>query len=248
MNLLNMVFLHHIQWQTPAGRSIQYTQKMASILGNNAHTSTPIVSMKKIFKGNDITYELFTSGSKSVGVFDQVVFACHSPQALEILKPATVVGKGDGVDPDLLDALDKIEYGDNVVYVHSDPNLMPQRKAAWGSWNCMGKSELLSTHSAKDSKKKKNEAMEGAASGFGNKLIENGNGHSNVSSDNGTNSKLPQENLEGKNACCLCHILHQPSSKSRHRHRCVRLSQPSHGTKERTRLSSSNHGASSIHT
>ncbi|KAL3793202.1 hypothetical protein HJC23_000744 [Cyclotella cryptica] len=169
------------QYQTPAGRSIQYTNKMASILGKNAHTSTPILAMKKIVTNNDVSYELFTTGSKSVGVFDQVVFACHSPQAFSILQSAAVDG-GEGVDPELLRALEKIEYGDDVVYVHSDPNLMPQRKAAWGSWNCMGKSEVLTSHRVQDVKKKKHEAMEGAASGFGGKLTAE-NGHHEMNGD-----------------------------------------------------------------
>jgi len=72
------------------------------------------------------------------------------------------------IDSNLLNALGKIEYGDNVVYVHSDPSLMPTRKAAWASWNCMGKSQLLSTH--RQSTGGKEGALEGSASGFGNKL------------------------------------------------------------------------------
>jgi len=158
------------QYQTPAGRSIQYTSKMASIMGKNAHTGTPIVALKKkiLKKHKGIEYELFTSNGVSVGKFDQVIFACHSNQASQIL------GTDDSksIDPELIAALDKIEYGDNVVYVHSDPKLMPTRKAAWGSWNCMGKSDLLTTHRQK-STGKESEAMEGSASGFGNKLQTN---------------------------------------------------------------------------
>ena len=164
------------QYQTPAGRSIQYTSRMAEILADKARTDTPIVSMKKTVKEDVVSYELFTTGSKSVGVFDQVVFACHSPQALSILKTA------EGVNPNLLESFSKIEYGDNVVYVHSDPNLMPTRKAAWGSWNCMGKSDLLTTYH-KTECNTKHEAMEGAASGFGAKLIQDNNGHTDDSND-----------------------------------------------------------------
>ena len=177
-------------YQTPAGRSIQYTSKMAEILGKNAHTSSPIVGMNKIVKGNGLEYELFTTGNKSVGVFDQVVFACHSPQASAILESTKVKGNGDGVDPNLLKSLAKVEYGDNVVYVHSDPELMPKRKAAWGSWNCMGKSELLTTYH-KTEGKKKHEAMEGAASGFGGKLTEDGN-------DRVVNTNDTMSHLEGE--------------------------------------------------
>jgi cyclopropane-fatty-acyl-phospholipid synthase len=172
------------QYQTPAGRSIQYTSKIAQMLGKNAHTNTPIVTLKKMVStrdGDGIEYELFTNNNVSVGHFDHVVFACHSPQAVQILNTCKFT------NPGLIAALEKVEYGENVVYVHSDATLMPKRKAAWGSWNCMGKSELLTTHLQKKSKKGR-EAMEGAASGFGNKLdheveeVEDGN---NLEGENG---------------------------------------------------------------
>jgi len=171
------------QWQTPAGRSIQYTSKVASIMGKNAHTSTPIVKLNKITKEDgSCSYELFTSDDKSCGVFDDVVFACHSPEAVQILSS----DESKTIDPNLIKALEKIEYGDNVVYVHSDPALMPKRKAAWGSWNCLGKSSLLSTHRQKDgSADKKKEAMEGAASGFGNKLLEEDTDTQHLEGENG---------------------------------------------------------------
>jgi len=157
------------QYKTPAGRSAKYTEKMASILGANAHLSSPVTSVKKRTKTNGstaIAYELFTNNGSSLGGFDDVVFACHTPQAVSILDGGDVAD----TDPALLDALRMVEYGDNVVYVHSDPTLMPKRKAAWASWNCMGRSELLATHQSGGSKK--GEAMEGGASGFGNKAGE----------------------------------------------------------------------------
>jgi hypothetical protein len=134
---------------------------MASVLGNNLKLSTPIVQVKRLEETGD--YELFTTGSVSLGIFQDVVFACHPPQALEMLKAGNVN------DELLLEQLEKIQYADNAVYVHSDPKLMPIRKAAWASWNCMGRSDMLKTHNSHSSAKQ-NEAMEGAQSGFGNKV------------------------------------------------------------------------------
>ena len=180
------------QYQTPMGRSIQYTSKMASIMGKNAHTNTPIVALAKkdstaANSNGEYEYELFTTDGVSVGQYDHVIFACHSNQASQILN--TNNGNSNVVDPELIDALDKIEYGDNVVYVHSDPNLMPKRKAAWGSWNCIGKSQLLTTHHQKNSGRDK-EAMEGSASGFGNKLQED--------TEKGDDCGKTTEGLEGE--------------------------------------------------
>lgn len=115
-------------------------------------------------------YELFTSGQTSVGVFDEVIFACHTDTTASILKTAEV-------DNEIVDLVANIEYANNVIYVHSDPKLMPARRRAWSSWNCIGRSELLSSYKIQNSKGK--EAFEGAESGFGNKA-HNTNGDSSV--------------------------------------------------------------------
>ncbi len=151
-----------------AGRSKQYTEKMATILGKNAHLSCPIESIqKKDGGGQDSSpiWALYTSNSVLVGAFDDVVFACHTPTTHSILQTESAV------EPNLLEELSNIQYGDNVVYLHSDPKLMPTRKAAWASWNCMGRSALLSTHTMR--KSSKSEAMEGGASGFGARFLDN---------------------------------------------------------------------------
>lgn len=150
-------------WKTVAGRSRQYTEKIRSILGERAHLSSPITGVKKIQKVESIKYEIFKGDSRtSVGIFDQVVFACHAPLATKLLQDE---GK---CDVELLQLLEKIQYEDNVVYVHSDASLMPKSKAAWSAWNCMGKTEHLKTHLSRRHATK--ESFEGGDSGFGNRL------------------------------------------------------------------------------
>lgn len=149
----------YLQWMTPTGRSQSYTLKMKEILGEKAKLSTPVVSAKKQKDGK---YELFTTDDKSLGSFDELVFACHAPTASKILEGAFVESDK------LVDLLSKIEYADSVMYIHSDPNLMPKRRRAWTSWNSIGNSELLSVNKLRSTKKA--EAMEGGDSGFGNTL------------------------------------------------------------------------------
>ncbi len=57
---------------------------------------------------------------------DQVVLACHADQALRLLADA------DGDERRLLGAFG---YSRNRAMLHSDPTLMPRRRAVWSSWN-----------------------------------------------------------------------------------------------------------------
>lgn len=132
---------------------------MAEILGDNAHVSTPIEAVQKTVNGS-VSYELFTTHKKSVGVFDEVIFACHPPTTSKML--ASMIGNNN---EGLVETLEQIAYSDNVVYVHSDPKLMPLRRRAWASWNCIGKSDEISIVSTGESR----EAIEGGESGFGSK-------------------------------------------------------------------------------
>ena len=57
--------------------------------------------------------------------FDRVVLACHADQALALLdaRPAERA------------VLGALGYRRNRAVVHSDPSVMPRRRAAWSSWN-----------------------------------------------------------------------------------------------------------------
>ncbi len=59
-------------------------------------------------------------------VFDDVVLACHAPEAAAILGPAM---------PEFAAALRPFRTADNELVVHRDRRAMPRRRAAWASWN-----------------------------------------------------------------------------------------------------------------
>jgi uncharacterized protein len=190
-------------WKTVAGRSQQYTNKVHEILLQNdyddssgsrsssrsaVHVGTPVYSVEKLVD-ESTTYILRGGGGGGgsgggniaedvLGTFDHVVFACHPPTAKLLLE------RGNHNNKLLLDLLREIQYAPNVVYVHSDPQLMPRRRHAWASWNCMGKSALLQQQTALSSSSssqhehkngdnnrlsKKGESFEGGESGFGNR-------------------------------------------------------------------------------
>jgi predicted NAD/FAD-binding protein len=58
--------------------------------------------------------------------FDEVIFACHSDQALAMLKHATTAQT---------EILGDIGYAANEVVLHTDCSVLPKRKLAWASWN-----------------------------------------------------------------------------------------------------------------
>jgi predicted NAD/FAD-binding protein len=59
-------------------------------------------------------------------IFDEVVIACHSDEALALLNDATADEKC---------ILSAMPYSENSVVLHTDKKLLPQREKAWASWN-----------------------------------------------------------------------------------------------------------------
>ena len=57
-----------------------------------------------------------------------MILASHSDQSLAML---------DETFEDRRFLLRSVRYRPNMVYVHRDPALMPQRRAAWASWNVL---------------------------------------------------------------------------------------------------------------
>lgn len=64
--------------------------------------------------------------NNAVEYFDEVVFACHSDDALALLTDVTEQEHK---------VLGAIEYRPNSVVLHTDERLLPKRKLAWSSWN-----------------------------------------------------------------------------------------------------------------
>ena len=58
---------------------------------------------------------------------DELVFACHSDQALAIL--------GGEATPEERRILGAVQYQDNVAYLHTDTALLPRRPKVWSAWN-----------------------------------------------------------------------------------------------------------------
>jgi len=110
------------QWSVIKGGSRSYVQKMLEQCGaDGIRLNSPVQSVRRFADRVEITLP-----DGSVELFDQVVFACHSDQALSMLADASLAEQ---------QVLGGIGYQMNEVVLHTDPRILPKRKAAWAAWN-----------------------------------------------------------------------------------------------------------------
>lgn len=109
------------QWRVLKGGSRSYIEPITRSFKDRIHLSTPIKQVHRHENGVDI----ITKKGDTLR-FDQVVFACHSDQALAMLAEPT------SAESDILGAL---PYQNNHVVLHTDESLMPKKKLAWAAWN-----------------------------------------------------------------------------------------------------------------
>lgn len=109
------------QWYVVPGGSRTYVDKMLESIPATIRASTPVQSVQR---GED--HVIVTTAAHGEERFDQVVMACHSDQARDLLADI------DAEEKRLLDAL---PYQPNEVVLHTDTSLMPQNRRTWSSWN-----------------------------------------------------------------------------------------------------------------
>ncbi|MFV2053724.1 NAD(P)/FAD-dependent oxidoreductase [Aliiroseovarius sp. YM-037] len=111
------------QWWTVDGGSIEYVSRLAKHLelcGAVLKPATPVHGVER--DGVESTVR-FGNGERQC--FDQVIFACHSDDALRLLAQPT---------PQEHRALSALRYQDNRMVLHCDETQMPRRKDCWSSW------------------------------------------------------------------------------------------------------------------
>ena len=108
-------------WRTIKGGSQAYVSKLVGLLDDRVRLGAGAARVRRLEPGVEV---ITIGGTREV--FDQVIFACHSDQALTLMADA---------DADERDFLGAIRYAPNTAYLHRDTTLMPSRRAAWGSWN-----------------------------------------------------------------------------------------------------------------
>lgn len=111
-------------WRTVIGGGREYVRRMAddiSANGSRYRLACPVSSVTREGPGLRVTH----AGGKDL--FDQVVMACHSDQALAIL--GTTAGEAQRA------VLSAIRYQPNRAILHTDPALLPRDRRLWSAWN-----------------------------------------------------------------------------------------------------------------
>ncbi|MFO1070181.1 MAG: FAD-dependent oxidoreductase [Geminicoccaceae bacterium] len=109
------------KWRTVSGGSQRYVTRLVTDLGLRVRRGRAVADVRRVPGGVAVS---LWGGDRYL--FDHVVLACHSDQALGML--------GDARD-DERRALSAIPYQPNRAILHADPALMPRRRSVWSSWN-----------------------------------------------------------------------------------------------------------------
>ena len=111
------------KWWVIKGGSNAYVEKIIANFKNRIHLSTPVTLVQRT--NEEVTLH-FLDPARKPRVFDKVVFANHSDQALSLI-----------ADPssDEYEILSSLPYQKNEATLHWDDSILPKRKRAWSSWN-----------------------------------------------------------------------------------------------------------------
>ena len=108
-------------WRSFVGGAREYVEALARPFRDRIHTRTPVTRVRR--SDDHVTITVARGGDVR---FDQVVFATHSDQALQMLEDPS---------PEERAVLGSIAYQANSVVLHTDTSLLPRKRRAWAAWN-----------------------------------------------------------------------------------------------------------------
>jgi uncharacterized protein len=107
-------------WRVIKNGSKSYIPAFTKGWEDKISLSNPV---KKVERNNEKIVIKTASGDE---VFDGVIFACHSDQAL------TLLGEPSAKEQAILNAM---PYQKNEAVLHTDSSILPKKKRAWAAWN-----------------------------------------------------------------------------------------------------------------
>ena len=121
--------LNRPQWLTVKGGGRSYVRRMLADL-DDVRVRTPVEGLHR--RGGKVSIR--TGGEEQL--FDDVVLACHSDQALSIL--------GESASGNERSVLSAVSYQPNRAVLHTDAALLPRREKVWSAWNYMSSASAAS--------------------------------------------------------------------------------------------------------
>jgi len=123
------------QWLTVKGGSREYVKLLiAALEKHQVQFVRESVSRVNASKSDDSPVEVITPSG--LHQFDEVVMACHSDQALELVH---------GIGQDARNILASVPYQKNRAILHTDVNFLPTTERCWAAWNYTAKSGATPT-------------------------------------------------------------------------------------------------------
>ncbi|NQV29928.1 MAG: FAD-dependent oxidoreductase [Candidatus Marinimicrobia bacterium] len=109
------------QWRTVTGGSREYVKKLTADFNDRIHLNQGVQEIER--QVNEVKLSFDDGSWKS---FDEVIIACHSDEALRLLKHPSMAE---------IEILGAIPYQENIAILHTDASVLPKRRLAWASWN-----------------------------------------------------------------------------------------------------------------
>ncbi len=108
------------RWRSIVGGSRRYVEALTASFADRIRLNSPVREIRRLGAGVVVGWD------GGADLFDDVVIAAHSDQALAMLADPSEAER---------EVLGAIPYRRNEVVLHTDVSLMPRRKRAWASWN-----------------------------------------------------------------------------------------------------------------
>jgi len=113
------------QWRVISGGSRNYIGPLTAAYRHKIHLENPVSRVRRL-RQPDGRFRVRVESRRFQADYDQVIFACHSDQALAMLADATAAERS---------VLGAIPYTRNEVVLHTDSRLLPANRRCWSSWN-----------------------------------------------------------------------------------------------------------------
>ncbi|WP_216864030.1 NAD(P)/FAD-dependent oxidoreductase [Polynucleobacter sp. MWH-Berg-3C6] len=120
------------QWLTIQGGSREYVKRIVAAL-EESKVKILREGVTRVNANQDGISQVEVISQSGSAFYDEVVMACHSDQALDLVH---------GIQQQAKDILSAIPYQKNRALLHTDIRFLPEAKRCWAAWNYTAKSGM----------------------------------------------------------------------------------------------------------